>query len=79
MVWHRCAGRHRSKLTNVAKDFRLNPEKGSRFIATGVSESGHDTKVRIWEAVAEDTSKTPDPDKTSETTDEVCTPPYFRR
>jgi hypothetical protein len=64
---------------NVAKDFRLNPEKGSRFIATGVSESGHDTKVRIWEAVAEDKSKTPDPDKASETTDEVCSHPNIPR
>ena len=53
------------------KDFHQDSKQDSRLIATGVSESGRHTKIRIWEAVAERKSETPDPIPDPTTTNEV--------
>jgi hypothetical protein len=71
MVWHSGAGSYHGQLINDIKDFHLDSKQDSRLIATGVSGSGRHTKIRIWEAVAERKSETPDPIPDPKTIDEV--------
>ena len=71
MVYHSSIGIYHGQLTKKTKDFHQDSKQDSRLIATGVSESGRHTKIRIWEAVAERKSETPDPIPDPTTTNEV--------
>ena len=59
----------------MKKDFHLDSKRDSRLIATGVSDCGHHTKIRVWEATVERKSEIPDLTSDRETIDEVRTPP----